>query len=83
MRKVKMLFISLAIVAMLFLSMAINDLINPYTPIEVNITPDLIIYPVDDIRNPNNAPYVAEVAFNLGISPSEVTQEQFNERYIK
>lgn len=36
----------------------------------------------DDIKNPENKPYVAEVAFNEGIkNPKRVTQEQFNKRY--
>lgn len=33
------------------------------------------------INNPDNAVFVIETAFNLGIEPSEVTQEQFNKRY--
>lgn len=37
----------------------------------------------DDIRNPDNEEYVNEVAFNLDIDPSEVTQEQFENRYLK
>ena len=36
----------------------------------------------DDIRNPANAPFVEEVAFNLEIEPEKVTQKQFNERYL-
>lgn len=36
----------------------------------------------DNIHNPDNQDFVVEVAFNLGISDSSVTQEQFNERYI-
>lgn len=35
----------------------------------------------DSIHNPSNDEYVEEVAFNLGITPDKVTQEQFNERY--
>ena len=37
----------------------------------------------DSINNKANKDYVMEVAFNLDISPSEVTQEQFNNRYLK
>jgi len=33
------------------------------------------------IKNPANEEYVEEVAFNLNIKPTEVTQEQFNSRY--
>tara|TARA_R110000868_G_scaffold400073_2_gene674215 strand:- start:820 stop:1086 length:267 start_codon:yes stop_codon:yes gene_type:complete len=35
----------------------------------------------DDIHNPDNDEYVREVAFNLGVKPSQVTQKQFNARY--
>lgn len=35
----------------------------------------------DNIHNPANKEYVREVAFNLNIKPSQVTQEQFNKRY--
>jgi hypothetical protein len=35
----------------------------------------------DDIRNPENAEYVSEVAFNKGVSEKRVTQKQFNKRY--
>lgn len=35
----------------------------------------------DSIENPENQPFVLETAFNLGIDTTEVTQEQFNERY--
>ena len=36
----------------------------------------------DSISNPANDPYIIEVAFNLGINPSEVTQAQFDDRYL-
>ena len=36
----------------------------------------------DNIKNSDNSEFVDEVAFNLGISSSAVTQEQFNERYV-
>lgn len=36
----------------------------------------------NDIHNPENDEFVGEVAFNLGISKDEVTQEQFNRRYV-
>ena len=35
----------------------------------------------DNIKNPSNDEFIDEVAFNLGINKSEVTQEQFNKRY--
>lgn len=35
----------------------------------------------NSIDNPDNDPYIIEVAFNLGIDPEEVTQKQFNNRY--
>jgi hypothetical protein len=34
------------------------------------------------IINPANKEYVEEVAFNLNIRPEQVTQEQFNSRYL-
>lgn len=36
---------------------------------------------VDSIKNPENLEFVEEVAFNLGITTSQVTQAQFNKRY--
>jgi len=36
---------------------------------------------VDSIHNPENAEFVAEIAFNKDITVYEVTQEMFNERY--
>ena len=36
----------------------------------------------NSIYNPENEEFVVEVAFNLDISVDEVTQEQFNNRYI-
>ena len=36
---------------------------------------------VDNIHNPDNEEFVEEVAFNLGIYASQVTQQQFNKRY--
>jgi hypothetical protein len=35
----------------------------------------------DNIKNPDNQEFVEEVAFNLGITTSQVTQAQFNKRY--
>ena len=36
----------------------------------------------NSIYNPENKEFVVEVAFNLDITVNEVTQEQFNDRYI-
>lgn len=36
----------------------------------------------NSIKNPANAEYVSEVAFNEGVSKDKVTQEQFNKRYL-
>lgn len=36
----------------------------------------------DDIHNPDNAEFVEEVAFNLGIPVGKVTQADFNYRYL-
>ena len=35
----------------------------------------------NSIRNPKNADYVSEVAFNLEIPTEKVTQRQFRKRY--
>lgn len=48
----------------------------------VNETETCTGYWPDSILNPENEEFVTEVAFNLGIENSEVTQEQFNQRYI-
>jgi len=37
----------------------------------------------NSIENPDNSEFVVEVAFNLNIETSEVTQEQFNTRYLQ
>jgi len=37
----------------------------------------------DDIRNSENDEFTVEVAFNLNIPFNEVTQAQFNERYLE
>lgn len=37
----------------------------------------------NSIYNPDNVPYVLEVAFNLDIPIKSVTQQRFNERYLK
>tara|TARA_R110002074_G_scaffold47610_4_gene122047 strand:- start:11975 stop:12142 length:168 start_codon:yes stop_codon:yes gene_type:complete len=36
----------------------------------------------NSIYNPKNEEFVVEVAFNLDINVDEVTQKQFNDRYI-
>ena len=35
----------------------------------------------NDIRNPENAEFIEEIAFNLDIKATEVTQDDFNNRY--
>lgn len=79
-------FTALVMVGVLLL-MVISDLVRPYKPIEITIEPDMVILPEiaweDDINNPDNQPYVLEVAFNLGIDVDSVTQAQFNDRYLK
>jgi len=35
----------------------------------------------NSIHNPENEEFVIETAFNLGILPQQVTQEQFDARY--
>jgi len=49
----------------------------------IRCTVGVVQYDKDDIRNPDNAEFVVEVAFNLDIPVDSVTQEQFNERYLK
>jgi len=36
----------------------------------------------DSIRNPENTEYVIETGFQLGKLPIDVTQKEFNERYL-
>ena len=36
----------------------------------------------NSITNPDNIEYVNEVAFNMDKEPAEVTQEEFNKRYV-
>lgn len=36
----------------------------------------------NSIYNEANKDFVVETAFNLGISPDQVTQQQFNNRYL-
>ena len=35
------------------------------------------------VHHPDNQPFVLEVAFNEGITVDKVTQQMFNERYLK
>ena len=37
----------------------------------------------ESIDNPSNLEFVREIAFNEGIGVSEVTQQMFNERYLR
>lgn len=48
----------------------------------VDKCPKWTISYADDIRNPDNKEYVVETAADLGISTDQVTQEQFNKRYL-
>lgn len=36
----------------------------------------------NDIHNTDNAEFIIETAFSLDIKPSQVTQAQFNKRYL-
>jgi hypothetical protein len=36
----------------------------------------------DNIKNPDNQEYVKEIAFDLDIKVEQVTQEDFNKRYL-
>jgi hypothetical protein len=95
MNALKLLGFSLLIVMGVLLLMVLHDLIHPYKPIDVVITPDMVVLPElqsapitpqvaweDDINNPDNQPYVLEVAFNEGCDVDEVTQRMFNARYL-
>jgi len=95
MRILKHFMLTAIIVVGVLLLMVIADCIRPYEPIQVTITPDMVILPEvqsasitpevaweDDINNPSNQPFVLEVAFNEGIEVDDVTQAQFNARYI-
>ena len=82
------------IVGVLFL-MVLRDIITPPRHVETSLEPAFVIHPeetIDEIRARRaaeedvNSPwhreqFETEVAFNLGIDTSEVTEEQFNERY--
>ena len=83
------------IVAGVLLLMVISDLIRPCKPVEIVVTPDMVILPEvqsapitpdiaweDDINNPDNQPFVLEVAFNEECKVDEVTQAMFNARYL-
>ena len=90
------LFASTALIMVgVLLLMVLHDLIRPYRPIVVDLTPDMVILPEiqsapimpdvaweDDINNPDNQPFVLEVAFNEECSVDEVTQYMFNKRYL-
>ena len=36
----------------------------------------------NNIKNPDNLEFIEEVAFNLNKSPQQVTQQEFNNRYL-
>jgi len=36
----------------------------------------------NNIKNPNNEEFIQEVAFNLNKTPQQVTQTEFNARYV-
>lgn len=94
MKNVLKLFLwTFLIVAGVLLLMVISDLINPHREIEVVIEPDFIVYPElgeakaklrewdNDSSDWHTEQWENEVAFNLGIDTSEVTEEQVTQRY--
>lgn len=95
MNVLRLLLATAGIMVGVLLLMVVSDIINPQT-IEVTITPDMVVLPEmqaapnitpevaweDDINNPSNQPFVLEVAFNEGIEVDNVTQAQFNARYL-
>lgn len=36
----------------------------------------------NNIKNPDNLEFIGEVAFNLNKAPEQVTQQEFNTRYV-
>lgn len=50
---------------------------RPDTP----LAPTPVVRWADNIKNPENKEYVAEVAFNKNKRNKRVTQDEFNERY--
>ena len=36
----------------------------------------------NNIKNPDNLEFIEEVAFNLNKAPEQVTQQEFNTRYV-
>lgn len=36
----------------------------------------------NNIKNPDNLEFIEEVAFNLNKAPQQVTQQEFNNRYV-
>ena len=36
----------------------------------------------NSVKNPDNSEFIEEVAFNLNKQPHQVTQQEFNARYI-
>ena len=36
----------------------------------------------NNIKNPDNLEFIEEVAFNLNKAPQQVTQQEFNARYV-
>ena len=83
---VQTLGVATAMIIMVFTLAVVADIIRPYEPIEVEITPALIIQSEvaweDDINNPDNSEFVIEVAFNNECAPHQVTQDMFNSRYL-
>ena len=69
--------------------MVISDLVRPQKEIKIKLDPAFVIYPEDDILNPENHENVVEVVFNMGENPWDMApdtllikiEEQFNERY--
>ena len=40
-------------------------------------------YGKNSIKNPENQEFIEEIAFNETVTPKNVTQKMFNQRYIK
>lgn len=72
MNALRLLGATLLIMAGLFLTAILGDLLFPLDPIEVKITPEMIIYPEDSDD-------VAESAWSLGVDTEDLTVEEFLE----
>ena len=81
MNVLRLLIATVAMVTAVLLLMVISDIINPYSPIEVVIEPDMIILPEGEsyLLVDDDGEYWNESANALGIDSSSMTIEQFKQ----